>query len=180
MVYPSRQGLSDPKPEKGWRRKSGTAETLTSHAVKRFGDIVRYVRIQLHFISIRTPWLPPFVLCVYANFMSADRTNEKRGRRSSQAARSNIYRRRISPLCTISRISHTAWEIRVSAAPDFRLHPSSDFGYLYFVNWDEPNVSAQTHQKILFHKPISAIQTVSHSIKFFAQLSFKKARIPLP
>ena len=41
-----------------------------------------------------------------------------------------------------------AWEIRVSAAPDFRPHPSLGFGCLYFVNWEILNVSAQTHQKI--------------------------------
>ena len=35
-------------------------------------------------------------------------------------------------------------------------------------------------KKIPFHKSISAQQSVSRSIKFFAQLSFKKARSPFP
>ena len=38
--------------------------SLLSHAGFCIRDTVRQYRIQLHFISIRTPWLPPFVLCV--------------------------------------------------------------------------------------------------------------------
>ena len=71
-----------------------------------------------------------------------------------------------------------AWEVRVSVAPDFRLHPFSGFGCLYFVSWDQLNVSAQTHQKSPKNEPIYAKQTGCRSIKFFAQLSFKKARSP--
>ena len=51
LDYPSRQNVSDPKPEEGWRRKSGAAETLISHAGFRYEDIVRHVRIQLHIIG---------------------------------------------------------------------------------------------------------------------------------
>ena len=92
---------------------------------------MRHDRIQLHFVSIRTPWLPPFVLCVCTNLMSAALSIAKRGRRISQAARKLIKCRRISIDCTISRISSPAWEVRVSVAPDFRLHPSSEFGSLH-------------------------------------------------
>jgi len=66
--------------------KSGSAKTLTSHAVERYVDIVRNDRIQLHFGIFRTPWLTPFVL-FKENYMSADQTIAKRGRRASQAAR---------------------------------------------------------------------------------------------
>ncbi len=38
--------------------------SLISHAGFRYGDIVRYGRIQLHIEIIRTAWLPPSVLCV--------------------------------------------------------------------------------------------------------------------
>ena len=80
----------------------------------RLRDIVRRVTIQLHELFHRTPWLPPFVLCVSYNCMSAALSNAKRGRRISQAARKLIKCRRISIDCTISRISSPAWEIRYS------------------------------------------------------------------
>jgi len=66
--------------------KSGSAKTLTSHAVWRYVDKVSNDRIQLRFGIPRTPWLPPFVL-FKKDFMSANRTNVKRGRRASQDAR---------------------------------------------------------------------------------------------
>jgi len=72
--------------------KSGSAgdcfatPTLTSHAVWRYIDEVRHVKIQLHIVIPRTPWLTPFVL-FEENCMSAALTDEKRGRRASQAAR---------------------------------------------------------------------------------------------
>ncbi len=81
--------------------------------------------------SIRTPWLPPFVLCVRANCMSAALT-EKSPDGDSQAGRAVALRRGISLLRTKSRLSHTAGEVRVSVVPDFRLHPSSEFGSLPF------------------------------------------------
>jgi len=71
--------------------KSGAAETLISHAIRRTNDFVRHFQIQLHFGIPRTPWLPPFVL-FKKDFMSADQMNEKRGRRLSQDARMLTYR----------------------------------------------------------------------------------------
>ena len=40
-----------------------------------------------------------------------------------------------------------AWEVRVSVAPDFRLHYYIGLGSLYFVSWDELYGCAQTHPK---------------------------------
>ena len=139
-----------------------------------------FVRIQLHKIGHRTPWLPPFVLYVCADDTSTDRTNAKRGRRSSQAARMLTKCRRISLFRTISRLSHTAWEVRVSVAPDFRLHPSSGFGSLIFCQLGQSICQRTDPSKNPSHKPISAKQSGCNSIKFFAQLSFKKARSPFP
>ena len=140
---------------------------------------MRQYRIQLHKIGHRTPWLPPFVLYVCANDTSADRTNVKRGRRSSQAARSISYRRKIPPLCTTSRLSHTAWEIRVSAAPDFRLHYSLGIGSLTFC-WLGQTIWLRTDpSKIPFQTPIS-LKNRLPSPKVFAELFSKSDRIPFP
>ena len=158
LEYLSRQNGSDPISMEGWRRKSGAAETLTSHAGFSIRDIVRLFRIQLRFVSIRTPWLPPFVLCVCADDTSADRTKVKRGRRSSQAARSISYRRRISIFRTISRLSHTAWEVRVSAAPDFRLHYSIEFGSLPFCQLGYSKWRRTDPSKIPLQPQICTIQ----------------------
>ena len=70
-----------------------------------------------------------------------------------------------------------AWEVRVSVAPDFRLHYYIGLGSLYFVSWDKLNGYAQTHPKSPSHKPISTTQTGYHRLKFFAELSFKKATV---
>ena len=50
----------------------------------------------------------------------------------SQDERALIKCRGIADDCTILRIHHTAREVRVSVAPDFRLHPSSEIGSLPF------------------------------------------------
>ena len=71
--------------------------------------------------------MPPFVLCVRANCMSAALT-EKSSDGDSQAERAISLRREIANDSTILRLHHTAREVRVSVAPDFRLHPSSGFG----------------------------------------------------
>ena len=55
--YPSLQNVCDPKPEEGWRRKSGTTETLTSHAGEDYFDIVQSTDILLHFVIFRAAWL---------------------------------------------------------------------------------------------------------------------------
>ena len=52
------------------RWKSGAAGTLISRAMQRSFDLVRRVRIQLHYDIPRTPWLPPFVLCVRQLYVS--------------------------------------------------------------------------------------------------------------
>ena len=49
--------MSDPKPEEGWRRKSGAAETLISHAGEDIRNIVQSIEILLHFVSFRAAWL---------------------------------------------------------------------------------------------------------------------------
>ena len=118
------------------------------------------------------------MLCVYANFTSADRTNVKRGRRYSQAARKLTKCRRISIDCTISRISSPAWEVRVSAAPDFRLHyslglgslPLCRLGYPIWLRTDpSKNPFSQTHINSTNRLP---------SPKVFAELFSKSDRIP--
>ena len=128
-----------------WRSKlSGVVKTeiracasLISHAGFSIRDTVRYYRIQLRFISIRTPWLPPCVLCVTQPTAHQFRT-PKSSDGGSQAERAHALRRRKTSLCTISQLSHTAWEVRVGvakqapAAPDFRLHPSLESGSLPF------------------------------------------------
>ena len=129
-------------------------------------------------VSIHTPWLPPFVLCVCADDTSADRTNIKRGRRSSQAARSISYRRRISSFRTKSRISSPAWEVRVSAVPDFRLHPSSEIGSLIFCRLGQTKCQRTDPSKIPFSQthinPTNRLQ----QYKVFAELFSKSDRIP--
>ena len=72
-----------------------------------------------------------------------------------------------------------AREVRVLAEPDFPITIFIESGSLHVVSWDNLHVSAQTHQKSPSHKPISIKQTGYNSIKFFAQLSFKKARSPV-
>ena len=58
-----------------------------------------------------------------------------------------LYGERFSLLRTKLRLAYTAWEVRVSVVPDFRLYPFSEIGCLYFVSWDRLNGYAQTHQK---------------------------------
>jgi len=113
------------------RRATSQNDILFSARPFRILDSVRPCRIQLHKENCRTPWLPPFVLCVRCNCMSADRTikSEDGG---SQDERAISLRREISIDCTVSRIHQPAREVRVSVAPDFRLHPSSGFGLLSF------------------------------------------------
>ena len=67
------------------------------------------------------------MLCVSQNLMSADRTDRSEDG-DSQAEREITLRRVISNDSTKSKLHHTAWEVRVSAVPDFRLHPFSGFG----------------------------------------------------
>ena len=50
----------------------------------------------------------------------------------------------------------------------------------HFVSWDRLYGYAQTHQKSPKNPIISTKQTGYNSIKFFAQLSFKKARLSFP
>ena len=63
--------------------------------------------------------------------MSADRTDRSEDG-GSQAERAVASRREIACDSTISCISKPAREVRVSVAPDFRLHPSSEIGSLPF------------------------------------------------
>ena len=96
-------------------------------------SVIQYALLEFSYgcVSIRTPWLPPFVLCVSQNLTSAalpDRSEDG----DSQAERALTKCRRISLLRTKSRLYHTAWEVRVSVVPDFRLHPSSEIGLLPF------------------------------------------------
>ena len=130
------------------RNSGATSQNSVLFSARPFRilDIVRPFRIQRHKLLHRTPWLPPFVLCVCTNCMSADRTDRSEDG-GSQAERALTKCRRISLLRTKSRLHHTAWEVRVSVVPDFRLHPSSEIGSLYFVSWDSLYGYAQTHQK---------------------------------
>ncbi|MBQ2277418.1 MAG: hypothetical protein II333_02510, partial [Clostridia bacterium] len=55
----------DPISEEGWRRKSGAAETLTSHAVWDNRDFVQSIEILLHYVQHpRGLAIPPSALCV--------------------------------------------------------------------------------------------------------------------
>ena len=98
--------------------------------------------------------MPPFVLCVCANLTSAALTNRSEDG-GSQAEQAVALRREISLLRTRSRLYHTAREImclkdflrKSYVTPDFRLHPSSEIGSLYFVRWDSLNGYAQTPPK---------------------------------
>ncbi|MBQ2277212.1 MAG: hypothetical protein II333_01465, partial [Clostridia bacterium] len=83
--------------------------------------------------------------------------------------------RRISIDCTISRLSHTAREVRVSAAPDFRLYPFLGFGSLIFCRLGSLNGYAQTHQKIFF-KPISTAKS-GYPVQKFLRSFFQKATV---
>ena len=131
---------------------------LISHAGFRIRNIVRQYRTQLRFISIRTPWLPPCVLyisqptvCQFCTSKSSDG--------GSQAERAHASRRRRPPLCTISRLSHMAWEVRVSAAPDFRLTPSLESGSLIFCRLGRTicqrtdPIKTPSNLKFAIHKP---------------------------
>ena len=130
------------------RNSGATSQNSVLFSARHFRnlDLVRPYRIQLRYVLHRTSWLPPFVLCVCANLTSADRTDRSEDG-DSQAERAVTLFRGISDDCTKSRLHHTAGEVRVSVAPDFRLHPFSGFGCLYFVSWDSLNGYAQTHQK---------------------------------
>ena len=150
---------------------------MISHAGFCIRDTVRLFRIQLHFISIRTPWLPPFVLCVCADDTSADRTNIKRGRRYSQAARMFTKCRSISSFRTKSRLSHTAWEVRVSVAPDFRLHPSSEIGSHTFCRLGQSKRLRTIPSKILFSSPYQP-QKMATTVSSFCGAFFKKRPFP--
>ena len=96
-------------------------------------SVIQYALVEFSYgcVSIRTPWLPPFVLCVCANLTSADRTIRSEDG-DSQAERAISLRREIANDSTKSRLAYTAGEVRVSVAPDFRLHPSSEIGSLPF------------------------------------------------
>ena len=59
IVDPSLQNMSDPDSKEGYRRKSGAAETLTSHAGEDNLDIVQSGDFLLHEMSARSAWLPP-------------------------------------------------------------------------------------------------------------------------
>ena len=64
------------------RWKSGAAGTLISHAVWRYVDIVRHVRIQLHLVGFPHALARRRACFAFADGMSADQINEKRGRRA--------------------------------------------------------------------------------------------------
>ena len=115
------------------RNSGATSQNSVLFSARHFRilDIVRLFRIQLRYVLHRTPWLPPFVLCVCTNCMSAALSNRSEDG-GSQAERAISLRREIANDSTILRLSYTAWEVRVSVAPDFRLHPSSEFGSLPF------------------------------------------------
>ena len=115
------------------RNSGATSQNSVLFSARHFRNLnlVRPFRIQLLYVLHRTPWLPPFVLCVSANLTSAALTNRSEDG-DSQAEREISLRRGISNNSTESRLHHMAWEVRVSAAPDFRLHPSSEIGLLPF------------------------------------------------
>ena len=150
------------------RRATSQNSVLFSARHFRILDIVRNSRIQLLYVLHRTPWLPPFVLCVSQNLTSADRTDRSEDG-DSQAERAVAQRREIANDSTKSRLSYTAGEVRVSVAPDFRLHLFSEIGSLYFVSWDRLNGCAQTHQKIPFKLQVCTIQTGCNSPKRFGR-----------
>ena len=134
------------------RNSGATSQNSVLFSARHFRirNSVRPYRIQLLYVLHRTPWLPPFVLCVCANCMSADRTDRSEDG-GSQAERALTKCRRISLLCTILRLAYMAWEVRVSVVPDFRLHYYIGLGCLYFVSWDSLNGYAQTHPKSPFY-----------------------------
>ncbi len=114
------------------RNSGATSQNSVLFSARPFRilDIVRNSRIQLLYVLHRTPWLPPFVLCV-CNLTSAALTDRSEDG-DSQAERAVALRREISNDCTRSRLAYTAWEVRVSVAPDFRLHYYIGLGSLLF------------------------------------------------
>ena len=115
------------------RNSGATSQNSVLFSARHFRirDSVRPFRIQLRYVLHRTPWLPPFVLCVSQNLTSAALTDRSEDG-DSQAERAVAQRRGIALLRTRSRLAYTAWEVRVSVAPDFRLHPFSEIGSLPF------------------------------------------------
>ena len=94
------------------RNNGATSQNSVLFSARHFRnlDLVRPYRIHLHKGIHRTPWLPPFVLCVCCNCMSADRTikSEDGG---SQDERAISLRREIFIDCTVSRIHQPAREV---------------------------------------------------------------------
>ena len=105
--------------------------------------------------------------------MSADRTDRSEDG-GSQAERAITLFRGISDDCTKSRLHHTAWEVRVSVVPDFRLHPSSEIGSLYFVSWDQLNVSDPNSEEGWRRKSGATETLTSHAVWY--NLDFVRRR----
>ena len=104
FVCPSWQNMCDPNPEKGWRRKSGAAETLISHAGKRYDNLVRQFWIQLRQVSIRAAWLTRRPRFSIFGRLKQRSLNAKHGRRHSQTMRKPTSRSWIQKCRTESRI----------------------------------------------------------------------------
>ncbi len=150
------------------RNSGATSQNSVLFSARHFRirDLVRPVRIQLHKLLHRTPWLPPFVLCVSQNLTSAALTNRSEDG-GSQAERAIALRRGIALLRTKSRLSYTAWEVRVSVAPDFRLHPFSEIGSLPFCQLGRTKCQRTDPSKIPFKHQVCTKQTGYNSPKRF-------------
>ena len=89
-------------------------------------------------VSIRAAWLdrrPRFSSERAADVSSAQTKSTNGG---SQGVRMLTKCRRISLECTKSPLLLMAWEVRVSAAPDFRLHYYIGLGSLTFCQLGQP------------------------------------------
>ena len=150
------------------RNSGATSQNSVLFSARPFRnlDLVRLYRIQLLLVFHRTPWLPPFVLCVSANLTSAALTDRSEDG-GSQAERAVSLRREIALLRTRSRLAYTAWEVRVSVAPDFRLHPFSGFGSLPFCQLGQTICQRTDPSKIPSQLQIRTTQTGYNSLKRF-------------
>ena len=131
-------------------------------------------------VSIRTPWLPPFVLCVSTNLTSAALTSRSEDG-DSQAERAISLRRGIALLRTRSRLAYTAREVRVSVAPDFRLHYYIGFGSLPFCQLGQ-TICQRTDPSKIPQKQAHISQTIRlPQIKVLCGAFFQESdRLPLP
>ena len=128
-------------------------------------------------LVFRTPWLPPCVLYV-CRPTAHQFCTPKSSDGGSQAERADISCRRRTNACTISRASHTAWEVRVSAVPDFRLHPSSEFGSLIFCQLGSTKCQRTDPSKIPFSQTHINCKIRLQQLKSFCGAFSKKRPFP--